>query len=124
LQGADLQYADLQGTKGCCIICPEEGSFIGFKKCRSNKIVELEILEDSKRSNATNRKCRCDKAKVLSITSFDGLQEFESTTSSYDSRFIYNVGEIVSVENFDDNRWNECATGIHFFITRQEAIKF
>ena len=25
---------------------------------------------------------------------------------------------------FDTNRWNECAPGIHFFITRQEAVNY
>lgn len=44
--------------------------------------------------------------------------------SDYDSSFIYKVGTIVSVGNFDMNRWNECAPGIHFFITRDEAVKY
>ena len=44
--------------------------------------------------------------------------------SNYDSSFAYRVGEIVSVDNFDTNRWNECAPGIHFFITRQEAVDY
>ena len=34
------------------------------------------------------------------------------------------VGDIVRVDNFDKNRWNECSTGIHFFITRQEAVDY
>jgi uncharacterized protein YjbI with pentapeptide repeats len=123
LKGADLQGAKLQDAKGYSMACPEEGSFIGFKKCYG-KIVKLEILADSKRSSATNRKCRCDKARVLSITSLDELQEFEDASSDYDVTFKYNVGEIVSVENFNDNRWIECAEGIHFFITRQEAIEY
>jgi uncharacterized protein YjbI with pentapeptide repeats len=123
LKGADLQDANLQDAKGCSMACPEEGSFIGFKKCYG-KIVKLEILANSKRSSATNRKCRCDKARVLSITSFDELQEFKDATSDYDNTFIYKVGETVSVNDFDDNRWNECAGGIHFFITRQEAMRY
>jgi hypothetical protein len=28
------------------------------------------------------------------------------------------------VENFNEDRWNECAAGIHFFITREEAIDY
>lgn len=27
----------------------------------------------------------------------------------------------VEVKNFDKNRWNECSTGIHCFITKREA---
>lgn len=44
--------------------------------------------------------------------------------SGYDSEFEYRVGEIVKVDNFDTNRWHECAPGIHFFITRKEAVDY
>lgn len=96
---------------------------IGFKKC-GDKIVELQITEDAKRSSSTSRKCRCSKAKVLSITSIDGKKEITEAASDYDANFTYQVGEMIEVENFDDNRWNECSTGIHFFITRDEAVQY
>ena len=127
LFGADLSRADLRGaklesTKGLPpIVCPEKGSFIAYKRLRDNRIATLEIPEDAKRSSATTNKCRCDKAKVLSITSLDGTQEFDSGVSKYDSEFIYKVGEEVKVSDFNPDRWAECATGIHFFMTRQEA---
>ena len=44
--------------------------------------------------------------------------------------FIYKVGETVTVDNFDDNRFNECAPGIHFYMDRevveyyQKFVKF
>ena len=125
LRSADLHYADLYGAENLVspIACPEKGSFIGYKKCRGDLIVELEICEDAKRSSATTRKCRCDKAKVIAITSPDGGAE-EAAQSGYNPNFIYRVGDIVSVPDFDDNRWNECAPGIHFFITRQEAVDY
>ena len=125
LRGADLRYADLRDAQNLVfpIACPEKGSFIGWKKCRGNLIVELEICEDAKRSSATTRKCRCDKAKVIAITSPDGGAE-EAAQSGYNPNFIYRAGDIVSVPNFDDNRWNECAPGIHFFISRQEAVDY
>ena len=132
LREADLYEADLRGANfheaknlNCPLTCPERGSFIGFKKVRGNYIVELEILADAMRSSATGRKCRCSKAKVLSITNPDGSNpEVTSAISGRDSKFIYSVGEIVEVKDFDTNRWNECAPGIHFFITRQEAIDY
>ena len=129
LRGADLRGANLRGanvkyTKGIIMACPEEGSFIAFKKCRDDRIVKLEILVDAKRSSATGRKCRCDKAKVLSISDINGIEEFDEAISKYDSDFVYKVGEIVSVEYFCDDRWDECASGIHFFITRQEAVEY
>ena len=127
LREADLRGADLRGAKNvnCPLTCPEKGSFIGFKKVRGNYIVELEILADAMRSSATGRKCRCSKAKVVSITNPDGSNaEVTSARSGWDPNFIYSVGEVVEVKDFDTNRWNECAPGIHFFIARQEAIDY
>ena len=127
LRYADLSGADLRGAKNLPYIhyaCPDFGIFIGYKKA-SGYIVELEIPEDAKRLSATNRKCRCDKAKVLRILNYDRtVADVTEVKSSYDSRFIYRVGEVVSVDNFDENRWNECSTGIHFFINFQEAVNY
>ena len=103
--------------------CPEEGSFIGYKVA-DGKVVKLMITEDAKRSSGTNRKCRCNKAKVLSITSIDSSVSYEEAVSDYDSKFVYKVGEIVEVNNFDEDRWKVNTTGIHFFITRDEAIQY
>ena len=127
LYGADLSRADLYGADNLNlpIACPEEGSFIGFKKCCGNLIVKLEILEDALRCSASGRKCRCSKAKVLSITNPDGSDAGITTVySQHDSSFAYNIGEVVSVDNFEPNRWEECSAGIHFFITRQEAVNY
>ena len=126
LYRADLSGADLSEAKiDWPLVCPEKGSFIGYKKCRGGLIVELEIPEDALRSSATTRKCRCSKAKVLSITNLDGSKaECTETTSNRDHSFVYKVGETVEVPNFDTNRFNECSTGIHFFITREEAEEY
>ena len=123
---ANLRWANLCGAKYVpAIACPEKGSFIGFKKVRNDLIVELEILEDALRSSATTRKCRCSKARVVSITNLDGTDAgVTEVFSKWDESFKYAVGEIVSVDIFDTDRWNECAPGIHFFITRQEAVNY
>ena len=134
LYGADqrdayLRDADLRGvryneqTAYYAMQCPEKGAYIGYKKAEG-KIVELEIQADAKRSSATTRKCRASKAKVLSITSIDGKEHFEEAKSSRDQSFVYRVGKTVEVKDFDDDRWNECSTGIHHFITRQEAVLY
>ena len=126
LYRADLSWADLREAKNLNfpIACPEKGTFTAFKKTEKY-IIELEIPDDALRSSSTTRKCRCSKAKVVSITNLDGTpSDVKSVASHYDSRFIYNLGEMVEVSNFDTNRWNECAPGIHFFITRQEAVEY
>lgn len=120
-----LSGTNLEGAKIFIpIACPEEGSFIGYKKC-GKYIVKLRITETSKRCSSTSRKCRCSEAEVLSITNLDGTANYiTSVSSDYDPNFVYKVGEIVSVSDFDEDRWNECSTGIHFFITREEAVKY
>ena len=126
LKGANLKGANLWDAKiDFHIACPEKGSFIAFKKVKDDYIVELLIPEDARRCSATSRKCRCDKAKVLSITKIDGTSDGVDTVYSiYDETFAYKIGETVEIKNFNDNRWNECSTGIHFFLTRQEAVKY
>lgn len=128
--GANLRSANLlnvrydECTGFFALVCPEEGSFIGYKKANGH-IVKLRITEDALRSSATSRKCRCSKAEVLSITTLDGEDDgLTSIPSNYDSDFIYRVGTTVEVEDFETDRWDECAAGIHFFITRQEAVQY
>ena len=141
LRGADLCGANLRGADLCDakntdktawnaytafypLQCPETGSFIGYKKA-ADKIIMLEICADAKRSSATSRKCRCSKAKVLSITHLDGSDSgLTEVRSNYSKEFVYRVGEIAEAPDFDENRWNECAPGIHFFVTREEAVKY
>ena len=129
LSCANLINADLievyhdYATSFFSLQCPEEGSFIGYKKS-GDKIVKIRIEEDSKRSSGTSRKCRASKVTVLSITSIDGTEEFQKSENTGSYNFTYEVGKTYEIDNFDDNRWNECSTGIHFFITRDEAVKY
>ena len=132
LRNADLCRADLFGasidqmmwdiyTVFYPLQCLESGSYIGYKKA-SGLVVELEIPADARRSSATSRKCRASKAKVLSITDINGNPAGGQVKSNYDPNFVYTIGETVEVSDFDDDRWNECSTGIHHFITRAEAV--
>ena len=124
LRGADLRGANLRDAKGCYLSCPTEGSFIGWKKA-SGHIVKLRIPEDARRSSATGHKCRCDKAYVMEIQNMDGTKATEDTVrSDHDKNFVYTVGATVEVPDFDDNRWSECAPGIHFFIDRRAAVEY
>lgn len=129
LQGADLRDARLQGAKNIpdlswMSIVPECGSFIGWKRVGAH-IIKLKILDDAKRSNATGRKCRCSAAEVLEIQNIDGTES--GIDRVYNNNYCganYIVGEIVTPNSFDDDRWEECSNGIHFFITRQEAVDY
>ena len=134
LEGANLFRAYLVGanlenviydhtTLFYALQCPEKGNFIAYKKA-GKCIVELEILENSKRSSATTRKCRCDKARVISIENIETKEKVKEVSSDRDKNFIYKVGEVVSVDDFNEDRWVECTTGIHFFMTKYEAENY
>lgn len=154
LRGAYLMHADLRGADLCdanlyganlygaydaklsiakISILPDEGDIIGWKKAWTDNempptpvIVKLLIPADAQRSNATGRKCRASTARVLDLQDKQGNSLPPDTTaySEYDTDFTYKKGETVHVEDFDTNRWNECAPGIHFFITRIEAAEY
>lgn len=105
-------------------VCPEEGSFIGYKKTNKG-IVKLEIPADARRISGTGRKCRCDKAKVLGIYDKNrNLLSITETSSYFDNNFIYRVGEMVEEPDYCENRWKTCSSGIHFFINFQEAVEY
>ena len=124
LRGANLRGADLRGAKGTYMACPTDGSFIGWKKA-SGYIVKLQITEDARRSSAGGEKCRCDKAYVVEIQNIDGTKaDIETVHSNHDANFVYTVGATVEVSDFDGDRWNECAPGIHFFIDRRAAVEY
>ena len=154
LHGADLRGADLHGANLCdadlchadlrdanhvelsiakTSILPDESDIIGWKKAYVDDtmppkpvIVKLLIPADAQRSNGTGRKCRASTARVLDLQDKQGNSLPPDTTaySEYDTDFTYKKSETVHVENFDTNRWNECAPGIHFFITRIEAVAY
>lgn len=139
LRYADLSHADLSDANHVQLsiaktsILPDEGDIIGWKKAYvdgtmlpKSVIVKLLIPADAQRSNATGRKCRASKARVLDLQDKQGNSLPPDTTaySGHDTDFTYKKGETVHVENFDTNRWKECAPGIHFFITRIEAVEY
>ena len=127
LRGADLRDANLRGAKEIPHIpfaCPSDGAFIGWKKVHG-KLVKLQIPDDARRCSATTQKCRCDKALVLAITDKDGSNPiYEIENTAQDHHVTYKVGELVLPDSFDEDRWNECSHGIHFFINKQDAINY
>ncbi|MBQ1196456.1 MAG: pentapeptide repeat-containing protein [Clostridia bacterium] len=141
LRGADLRYADLCGANlggaDLCganlssarsipyipLACPSDGEFTGWKKV-GDKLIRLLIPADAKRSSAASIKCRCEKAKVVAITSLDEGECYEEVTNGNYAETIYRVGEMVYPDSYDDDRWNECSHGIHYFINKQDAINY
>ena len=121
LRGADLRGADLRDAKNAhlawaqTLIVPQEGEIIGWKKA-GVAIVKLRVPPEARRSNATGRKCRAEFVEVLEVHGAEvGVTEAHGPTTEY------RPGETVHGDGWDEDRWNECSNGIHFFLTREEA---
>ena len=122
--GAELNYADLRGAnmidadlrgadklrKGIKLSEP----IIGWKKCKNNVLVKLEIPRGAIVFSINNSKCRTDKAKVLEIIGGDRAY-------SKHKFFSYYVGDVIEIFDFNCEYNDECAEGIHFFRTKEEA---
>jgi uncharacterized protein YjbI with pentapeptide repeats len=108
-------------------VCPSDGAFIAWKTIMFGKdihLIKLLIPEDAERSSSTTRKCRASKAVVLDIENLSKNTHVDEIVNTRYVATLYKVGEEVIPDSWDNNRWNECSHGIHFFITREEAINY
>ena len=116
LRSADLCWADLRSAKNFELpiartrILPE-GQLIGWKKLIDGSIAKLSIPAESKRSHAFGRKCR---AQFVDVLEGFGVSQHDGVTS-------YAPGIRVTCDKWDDDWMQECAGGIHFYITKIEA---
>ena len=132
LSGADLSGADLSGAylSGAYLsravaertIVPEVGAFTAFKKVKNadkHYVIRLEIPADAKRlGGLVGRKCRVEKAIFVAVETQTELTEF---FSGHDPEFVYKLGGMIVPKTFNDDPREECAAGIHCFITKKEA---
>ena len=117
LNGADLFKAKLdkeeQIRKGIKLSNP----ITGWKKCKDGVIVKLEIPRGAIVFSINNDNCRTDKAIVKEIFGAD-------RAFSMHKYFSYYVGDKIEVYNFNCEYNTECAEGIHFFKSREEAENY
>ena len=138
LSGADLIRADLSGAnlseakntehaEAITSILPA-GTLTVYKKARAQGggvLLTLEIPAEARRSNSTGRKCRAEYAILRGIEGLGWEYDGSPITSQHDSDFVYPaIGERITPDGWDENRWEECSQGIHFFITRYEAERY
>ena len=118
LSGANLCGANIRNTKGSLIeyrkgkILTE--TIIGYKKCINDIIVTLEIPRGAIVFSINGNKCRTNKAKVIAIDGSD------RAFSQY-KYMSYYIGDEFTIYDFNCEYNQECAEGIHFFMTRKEA---
>lgn len=121
--------AHCEGLDSVPLVCPKDGEFYAYKAvCGVDSdligIAKLRIPADAKRSSGLGRKCRCSKAEVVDIWTWGyPSKHWDMARSFYSPLFVYSVGKSVKPvgEKFNENRWDECSSGIHFFMTEGEA---
>ena len=105
-----------------------EKKHIGYKKCQDGRIVVLEILGEHNENRAgivdeRFAKMRCSMARVSDIYNMHNPElEYEEAFGIYDKTFRYTLGEVLEpVNEFDENLGKVCASGIHYFLTKEPA---
>ena len=127
LSGADLSWADLSGAKCAALaiaqtVIAPAGDLVVWKKCQEGVLVRLLIPAAARRSSAAGRKCRAEYVRVLEVIGPAGRPwTARPGVSIHDGKTEYRVGETVKADQWCEDRWQECAGGIHFFLTREEA---
>ena len=129
-----LKFRDCENPPYVPMACPTEGMFKAYKGAvailekdamvKKLCIVHICIPADAKRSSASGRKCRADRALVMGIEGLSGEKLDPSEyciVSLFDTDYIYHVGDVIVIDDFDEDRWKECAPGFHFFMTKEEA---
>ena len=121
LSYANLSGADLSGAKGALIEFRKGKTLtediIGYKKCRDDVIIKLLIPRGAIVFSINGSKCRTNKAKVLEIEGAD------RAISNY-KYMSYYAGDEFTVYDFNCEYNVECAPGIHFFMTKEEAVRY
>lgn len=122
LRSAVLGGADIRGARFYePHVCPARGEFEAYKKLQGGVIATLRIPAQARRtSTLVGRKCRAEYAVVAALKGPGGLSIGEGA-SLYAAGTIYRIGETVLPDAYDPDIRVECASGIHFFMTRPEA---
>ena len=122
LSGAKLRGAKLRGAKLPDFQIPA-GAIEGWKKLEYDLIAELTIPWEARRTiSLVGRKCRAEYAYVVAV--YDGNLRISEGYSLFDKTAKYVPGTIVRPDKYDDDIRVECSSGIHFFLTRQEAENY
>ena len=128
LRGANLRGADLCGARldGARLDGAEkfrlgkvlDEPMTGYKKTKEGVVITAEIPKGSIVFCINGSKCRTNRAK---ITDMDGREVLHS---QYDPNFEYRLGQEININDFNLMYNVECASGFHFFRTREEAEEY
>ena len=91
----------------------------GYKKTKEGIVITATIPAGAIVFCINGSKCRTNKARIIDM----GGQN-EVLHSSYNNKFEYRLMQDIKIEDFNLIYNVECASGFHFFRTREEAEKY
>ena len=117
LKGANLYGANLEGEDfrlGKILTEP----MTGYKKTQEGVVITAEIPVGAIVFCINGSKCRTNRAKITDMAGHDVLH------SQYDNSFEYRLGQEIEIKDFNLMYNVECASGFHFFRTREEVENY
>ena len=130
LRGADLTSADLTSATLPRFQIPQEGSLIVYKRLNAadgaTRVIAKLMVPSAAKRTATpiGRKCRAKYAKVLGMVVRGTNTKVDVAYSTHQRTFEYRVGQVVRPDKYDDDIRVECTSGVHFFLTKEEAEEY
>ena len=125
LEGANLEGANLYGANlyGAYLEDFRLGQILtepmtGYKKTKEGVVITAEIPVGAIVFCINGKKCRTNRAKITDMAGHDVLH------SQYDNSFEYRLGQEIEIKDFNLMYNIECASGFHFFRTREEAENY
>ena len=133
LRGADLRGVDLRGAnwsradlRGANLSEAEKyrlGQILkepitGYKKTAEGVVITAEIPAGAIVFCINGKKCRTNRAKITDMCGKEILH------SQHCNKFTYTLGKKIVIDYFNLMYNVECASGFHFFRTREEAENY
>ena len=118
LAGANLAGANLVDADKFRLGKVLDEPLTGYKKTREGVVITAEIPAGAIVFCINGSKCRTNRAKITDMAGHEILH------SQYDNSFEYRLGQEIEIKDFNLMYNVECASGFHFFRTREEAENY
>ena len=115
LEGANLEGANLSDAEKYRLGQILKEPIVGFKKTADGVVIKAEIPAGAIVFCINGKKCRTNRAKITDMGGREILH------SQHDNSFEYTLGKEIEIDDFNLMYNVECASGFHFFRTREEA---
>ena len=119
LYGANLEGANLEEKEKFRLGQILKEPMTGYKKTKEGIVITATIPAGAIVFCINGSKCRANKARIIDM----GGQN-EVLHSTYDYKFEYRLFQDIEIEDFNLMYNIECASGFHFFRTREEAENY